>query len=93
MKTALIIADGIQQIMLTPESEEERNALQLITPDKDITIERKEGTLFDSNPPNSAKGYTIQKCNGDYLRAYECEKSLMLVLKPKKTVKKDEPNS
>lgn len=84
MKTALIIADGIKQIMLTPESDSERQALKLITENDDITVEFKEGTFYSNYTPKSALGYTVQKCQGDYLRAYENEDSLMLVLTPKK---------
>lgn len=82
MKTAIIIADGIKQVMLTPENDSEKMALKMITENDDITVEFKTGTLFDK-APRSALGYIIQKSNGDYLRAYESEDSLMLVLKPK----------
>lgn len=83
MKTAIIMADGIKQIMFTPENENEKQALELFTPNEEITLEVKTGTLFDRSP-DSAKGYTVQKCKGDYLRAYEDEDSLMFILKPKK---------
>jgi hypothetical protein len=83
MKTAIIIADGLKQIMLTPENDSERRALKMITLDDDISLEAKTGTLFDGNIPKSARGYVVQKCQGDYLRAYESEESLMLVLTPK----------
>lgn len=86
MKTAIILADGIKQIMFTPESDNERAALALITQDEEITVEIKEGTFY-SSMPKSAIGYTIQKCQGGYLRAYESEESLMLVLTPKKKKK------
>ena len=83
MKTAIIIADGIKQIMFTPENPSEKQALKMITPQDDISVEAKEGTLY-SRSPECAKGYTVQKCQGDYLRAFEDENSLMLILKPKK---------
>lgn len=82
MKTAIIIADGIKQIMFTPETPEEKHALSLIKPSDDITVEAKTGTLYD-HAPEAAKGYTVQRCGADYLRAYEDEDSLMLVLRPK----------
>lgn len=84
MKTAIIIADGIKQIMLTPENDSERQALKMITPQDNITLETKTGTLYDRSP-ESAKGYVVRKCKGGYLRAYEDEDSLMLVLRPKET--------
>lgn len=82
MKTAIIIADGIKQIMFTPENESEKQALKMITPQDDISVEVKEGTLYD-NSPKCARGYVVQKSKGDYLRAYEDEESLMLILIPK----------
>lgn len=83
MKTAIIIADGIKQIMFTAENKSERQALKMITPQDDISVETYEGTLYD-NAPESAKGYCVSKCQAGYLRAYQDrENSLMLVLKPK----------
>jgi len=87
MKTAIVIADGIKQIMFTPENESERQALKMITPDDDISLDIKMGTFYDSySRPASAEGYTVRKCQGDYLRAYRDEDSLMLVLRPKSKV-------
>lgn len=83
MKTAIIMADGIKQIMFTPENESEKQALKMITIDDDISIDIKRGTMYDTYP-QSAEGYCVQKCEGNYLRAYSCEESLMLVLTPKK---------
>lgn len=83
MKTAMVFANGIKQVMLTPETDEERAALKLLTPDDDIAVERKWGTFFDTYPP-SAAGYVVQESRGEYLRAYECRESLMLVIRPKK---------
>ena len=82
MKTAIIIADGIKQIMFTPENPSEKLALSMITLDDNINIETKTGTFY-SHTPKCAQGYTVQKCQGDYLRAYESTESLMLVLTPK----------
>jgi hypothetical protein len=89
MKTAIIIADGIKQIMLTPENDSEKQALKMITPQDDITLETHTGTLYDRSPA-SAKGYTVNQCKGGYLRAYENTDSLMLVLRPKKVENDDE---
>ena len=84
MKTAIIIADGLKQIMLTPENESEKMALKMITPDDNISLEVKTGTLYDGySTPKCARGYIVQKCRGDYLRAFDNEESLMLVLTPK----------
>lgn len=82
MKAAIIIADGIKQIMFTAENDSEAMALKMITPDDDISLEVKAGTFYDT-PPRAALGYVVAQCGGGYLRAYECSKSLMLVLRPK----------
>lgn len=91
MKCAIIIACGIKQIMFTPENDEERMALKLITPMDEISMDVKEGTLYNDSPP-SARGYVISKCAGGYLRAYEDVNSLMLVLRPKKIEENEAKN-
>jgi len=60
METAIILADGIKQIMFTPENDSEKAALELITPLDDISLEMKRGTLYDQHP-DCAIGYVIQK--------------------------------
>ena len=82
MKCAVIIADKIKQIMLTPENDSERMALNFITSDDEITLDVEWGTLYNDTPP-SARGYTVSECKGGWLRAYEQKDALMLVLKPK----------
>lgn len=82
MKCAIIIADGLKQIMFTPENETERNALKMITPEDDITVDIKTGTFFEQMP-TSAAGYCVEESKGGYLRAYCSAESLMLVLRPK----------
>lgn len=84
MKVAIILSDGISQVMMTPENKMEEKALSMITPNVDISVETKSGSFYDSNSPDAARGYTIQECKGGYLRAWEDKDSLMLVLKPKK---------
>jgi hypothetical protein len=88
MKCAVIMANGIKQIMLSPENKEEKMALQLITPNDDIKLDLIWGTMFDRVPPSAAK-YVVQKSRGDYLRAYEQEEALMLVLTPKEEPPKE----
>lgn len=84
MKTALIVANGIKQIMLSPETDEEKAILSLITPRDEITVDVKQGTLYDSNHiPPSAAGYLVAECQSGYLRAYEQKEAVMLVLRPK----------
>lgn len=76
MKTALVIADGIRQLVLTPESDEEKALLGLLYEQK-WQLEIKRGQFFI--------------CRGDYARVgawpvesgeYSHDESTMLVLKP-----------
>jgi hypothetical protein len=85
MKTAIIMAPGITQIMLSPENELERRALALITPDQELSVEVdvRRGTMFDDPVPKSTLGYTVQECRDEYLRAYRQAEAVMLVLRAK----------
>ena len=83
MKCAVVLADGAKQIMLTPENENEKMALKMITEEDDISVEYKEGRFYDD--PGKLVGYNVAFCQGGYLRAYEDADSLMLVLRKKET--------
>jgi hypothetical protein len=84
MKCAIIIAANLKQIMLTGENESERQALKMITPDDDISVEARDGMFYGSgNAPECARGYLVSECQGGYLRAFDDPHSLMLVLRPK----------
>lgn len=72
----------MKQIMLTPENDEEKQALQMFSPDDNISLEIKNGTLYDSG--QKIQGYEVSECQGGYLRAYERVGSVMFVLRPKK---------
>jgi len=80
MKTAIIFSDGIKQINFTPENNNERQALKLITPNDDIRLAVKNGTFG----VNTHKPYTIEisECRGGFLRAFDNDESVMLVLLP-----------
>jgi len=88
MKCAIVIADGLKQIMFTPETQNEKDALGMITPEDNISIDIKTGSFYTDMPP-SAAGYCVSESNGGYLRAYECRESLMLVLRPKANKEKN----
>lgn len=81
MRCAVVLADGIKQVMLTPESANEKMALEMIGVDDDITVERKQGTFYEQH---RAQGYNVALCQGGYLRAYDDSESLMLVIRSKK---------
>ncbi len=85
MKTAVIFADGVKQIMFTPENDSEKFALSLITSDDNIELLLKTGDFYDNNNSgNSVFSANLSKCRGGYLRIYEDHgESRILVLSPK----------
>ena len=85
MKTAIIISNGLKQIMFTPENDSEKQALKMITLDDNITIDVKSGAFTDKPP---TMGYSVSQCQGGYLRAWEDEDSVMLLLRPKTPLEK-----
>jgi len=81
MKTAIVFSEGIKQIIFTPENDDEKQALKLITTDDDISLAVCSGSFGEDRfKPFSVN---INKCHGGYLRAYSDDNSIMLVLSPK----------
>jgi len=82
MKTAVILSEGIKQIVFTPESTSEKYALSLITAEDDIEVLVTNGQVGESSfKPFSAR---MSECRGGFLRLYSDRESRILVLKPKK---------
>ena len=81
MKTAILIADNVKQIMFTPETDAEKKALAMILPDEEIHTVIKKGQFADMD---EVFGVDITECRGGYYRAYENRESVMFVLTPKK---------
>lgn len=81
MKISIVIAEGEKQVMMTPETDVEREALKFIEPKDDIEIATTWGT-YDSEP--SKYSYNTTKCQGGYFRRFAEKDSLMFVLRPKK---------
>lgn len=81
MKTSILLANGVKQIMLTPETENEKQALKMISPDEDIHTVIKTGTFSERD---EVFGVNVERCQGGYMRAYEDNDSVMFVLTPKK---------
>ena len=82
MKTAVILPEGIKQIVFTPENKDEEYALSLLTPDDDIELLIEDGSFGYSH---GAKPYTktVSECRGGWLKLYEDVKSRILILKPR----------
>jgi hypothetical protein len=82
MKVAIIFSDGKKQINFTPENDDEKQALKLITPNDDIELAVKQGQFYGYGNDNGF-GIEIKTTQGGYLRAFENTESVMLVLTPK----------
>lgn len=82
MKISIVIAEGEKQVMMTPETDTERQAMKFITPTDDIEIATVWGS-FDYKP--QAYAYNTAKCQGGYFRRFAEADSLMFVLRPKKS--------
>ena len=78
MKISIVIADGVKQIMMTPESEHEKEAMRYIAPKDELVAVAKKGT-YDDKPQHF--GYQSEMCQGGYLRRFAQEESLVFVIK------------
>ena len=83
MKTRILLADGVKQIMFTPETENEKEALKLITVNDDIHTVIKRGS-FAAYDTDKVFGADVYECQGGYYRAQQDTESVMFVLTPKK---------
>ena len=86
MKTAILLTNGEKQIMFTPENDTEREALKYFTPSDDIQLIVKRGSFGDSD---RIYGVNISLCQGGYYRPFEDRESVMLVLRHKNKIEKD----
>lgn len=81
MKTALYIKENIQQVVLTPENEHEKNLLLLVNK-KGVETTIKTGTFEE------CQGGWIRHYSGNYSEMYGVQNdrmdSLMLVLRENK---------
>lgn len=85
MKTAVIFCDNTKQIIFTPETEQEKFALSLLSVDDSIEMLITEGSFGDERNKPFTK--TVSMCQGDFLRVYSDKDSRILVLKPKEKIK------
>lgn len=80
MKISIVIAEGVKQIMFTPETSHETEALKHIAPNENYNVASMMGT-YDSEPSHFS--YNSSKCQGGYVRRFAEKDSLMFVLSPK----------
>ena len=84
MQISIVIVEGAKQIMLTPETEHEKQALKFINPEDEISVVSKHGGFCDEH---SHANLQVGMCQGDYLRAFNNADSLMFLIKDKKDKK------
>ena len=86
MKISLVITEGAKQIMLTPETNHEKEALAYIAKDDVLRTVRQVRGAFAS--VDEHVDFQVAECQGGYYRAFETEDSLMFVIKQKSKTKK-----
>lgn len=90
MKTAIVFADGIKQIIFTPENDDERAALRHFSSNDRVELAVKNGDFYarEEKVPFRA---TVQMCHGGFLRAFSDRDSIMFVLSPRSDPKEVDP--
>jgi hypothetical protein len=83
MQCAVVLAEGIKQVMLTPETDNEKMALKMFSPTSKVSVAIKHGTFHEPRGATVA-GYYVEECRGGYLRAWRGEESVMLVIRDEK---------
>lgn len=83
MKISILITNGAKQIMLTPETEHEKQALKFIQPDDKLVAVSKWGTFTGVK---ELVGVSIKKAQGGYYRGYESEESLLFVIENEEVI-------
>jgi hypothetical protein len=73
--------------MMTPENDQEKFALKMISPTENMELAVKPGTFHSANGSDVPAGYKTSLCQGGYLRTWTNEDSIMILLTPKKLKK------
>ena len=84
MKISIVIVEGAKQIMLTPETDHEKQALKFINPEDEIKVVTKWGSFCKEY---SHANLQVNECQGEYLRAFDETDSLMFLIRDKKKEK------
>ena len=81
MKISIVISNDEKQIMMTPETDTECQALKMIAPEDTLVVATKWGT-FDDKP--TVASFQVEKCKGGYYRRFAEQDSLMFIIEKKK---------
>lgn len=78
MKLSVVIVEGAKQIMMTPETDHEREVLKYISPESEVEVVKRRGSFGDKY---THAGLEVGMCRGDFLRLFAQAESLMFVIK------------
>lgn len=84
MKISIVIVEGAKQIMLTPETDHEKQALKFINPEDTLKVVTRWGSFTNEH---SHAQLQVSKCEGKYLRAFSEQDSLMFLIEDKEDKK------
>lgn len=84
MKISMVIVEGAKQIMITPETEHEKEILRYIEPTDELSVVSKSGSFGDKY---RHLNYQVAECQGGYYRPFEDTDSLMFIIKEKEKKK------
>ena len=85
MKISIVITEGAKQIMMTPETKVEKEALKFIAPDDKLKVVSKHRVGWGSfGDDYDFLEYQVGKCQGGYYRPFEARDSLMFIIEDKK---------
>ena len=82
MKISIVIVEGAKQIMLTPETKHEKQALRFINPNDTLKVVSRWGNFTGEYEHAHLQ---VEKCLGEYLRAFSSEDSLMFLIEDNKS--------
>lgn len=93
MKISIIITEGAKQIMMTPETRVEKEALKFIAPSDTLKVVNKNRFVWGHfSDENEHVNYQISKSQGGYYRAFETRDSLMFIIEDEPEDVQEESN-
>lgn len=88
MEISIVIANGVKQVMMTPETEVEKQALNWITP-WDVLEAVIQKWTYDDAPSHFS--YQSRECQWGHLRRFATKDSLMFVIRDKQPTETKQP--
>lgn len=89
MKTSIVLVEGAKQIMFTAENETEKLALSMFSVNDEISLVQT-GRFHGNLNGSMLCRHNVSSCQGGWLRLFEENDSVMILLTPKSTETKNE---